>query len=258
MISDKSIISGKAKISKNVIVADFAKIGDNVILKEGVTIGHGAVIERNTTIGEGTKISPYAVIGTAPQDLKFGGEQTYVEIGKNCTIREYVTVNRGTVATGKTVIGDNTLLMAYAHIAHDCRVGSNCVIAAQFAGHVSLEDHVIIGGMSAVHQFVKIGSYSIIGGASRVTQDIPPYTMVAGSPATLYGLNMIGLKRADFSQETINLLKKALKILFRSELRRDKAIEEVLKMNQIPEIRHMVEFVKNSDRGTVSFKRGAA
>lgn len=256
MISAAAIISKSANIGKNVEISDFAKIGENVKILEGAKIGHGAVIDKNTTVGKGTKISPYAVIGTDPQDLKYKGEESFCEIGNNCIIREFVTVNRGTAASGKTVVGDGTLLMAYVHVAHDCRVGKKCILAncAGLAGHVIVEDNAVIGGYTPVHQFVRIGTFSILGGDSRITQDVPPYSMAVGNPAYLYGLNLVGLKRAGFSPGKILLLKKAYRTLFKSSLKKEEAIKSALKLGKIPELKKLINFVKTSGRGIVPSK----
>jgi len=251
MISDKAVIEKSAKIGAGVKIEEFVRIEPNAVIGDDVLIRQGAVIGRNAVIGQGTKIFPYAVIGTEPQDLKYRGEETLCEIGKNCIIREFTTVNRGTIATGKTVVGDNVLLMAYVHIAHDCRVGENSILAncATLAGHVTVENNVIVGGLTPIHQFVKIGSYAMLGGASRISQDVPPYSIVAGNPAYLYGLNLIGLKRAGFTAEKISILKKAFKIIFRSGMNKEEALNEALKLEKIPELEKLIDFVKNSERG---------
>jgi len=256
MISDKAQIASSAEIGKDVEIEALASIGEKARIMDGAVIGQGAVIGRNTTIGAFTKVSPYAVLGTPPQDLKYAGEETFCEIGKNCTIREFVTVNRGTTATGKTVVGDNVLLMAYVHVAHDCRVGngvimSNCV---SLAGHVSIGEKAILGGYAAVHQFTRIGELAMVGGTARINQDVPPYAMTAGSPAFVYGLNRIGLSRAGFSPEELTLLKKAYRIIFRSALLKDEALKEAEKLEQTSALKNLIEFVRNSKRGITPSK----
>jgi len=256
MISDKAEIAKSAVIGKNVEIAPFASVGEKARIRDGVVIGQGAVIGRNTTIGEGTKVSPYAVLGTPPQDLKYAGEETFCEIGKNCTIREFVTVNRGTTATGKTIVGDHALLMAYVHVAHDCRVAdgvimSNCV---GIAGHVSIGESAIMGAYAAVHQFTRIGELAMVGGTARINQDVPPYSMIAGSPAFVYGINRIGLSRAGFSPEELALLKKAYRIIFRSSLLKEDALKEAEKLRQTDAVKKLIEFVKNSKRGITPSK----
>jgi len=256
MISDKAEIAKSADIGKNVEIAPFASVGEKASILDGAVIGQGAVIGRNTTIGEGTKVSPYAVLGTPPQDLKYAGEETFCEIGKNCTIREFVTVNRGTTATGKTIVGDNALLMAYVHVAHDCRVGngvvmSNCV---GIAGHVSIGESAIMGAYAAVHQFTRIGMLAMVGGTARINQDVPPYSMIAGSPAYVYGLNRIGLSRAGFSPEELTLLKKAYRVIFRSSLLKEEALKEAEKLEQTEAVKRLIEFVRSSKRGITPSK----
>ncbi len=256
MISDKAEIAKSAEIGKNVEIAPFASVGEKASIMDGVIIGQGAVIGRNTTIGEGTKVSPYAVLGTPPQDLKYAGEETFCEIGKNCTIREFVTVNRGTTATGKTIVGDNALLMAYVHVAHDCRVAdgvvmSNCV---GIAGHVSIGEKAIMGAYAAVHQFTRIGMLAMVGGTARINQDVPPYSMIAGSPAYVYGLNRIGLTRAGFSPEDLTLLKKAYRVIFRSSLLKEEALKEAEKLEQTESVKMLIEFVRSSKRGITPSK----
>jgi len=256
MISDKAQIASSAEIGKDVEIEALASIGEKARIMDGAVIGQGAVIGRNTTIGAFTKVSPYAVLGTPPQDLKYAGEETFCEIGKNCTIREFVTVNRGTTATGKTVVGDNVLLMAYVHVAHDCRVGngvimSNCV---SLAGHVSIGEKAILGGYAAVHQFTRIGELAMVGGTARINQDVPPYSMTAGSPAFVYGLNRIGLSRAGFSPEELTLLKKAYRIIFRSALLKDEALKEAEKLEQTSALKNLIEFGRNSKRGITPSK----
>ena len=196
-------VSEKAKIGKNVQIEPFAVIYDDVVIGDNCYIGANVVIFPGARIGNNCKIFPGASI---PQDLKFDNEYTTVEIGNNNTIREFVTINRGTAASGKTVVGDNNLIMAYVHIAHDCVVGNNCVLAnnTTLAGHITIEDYVITGGMSAIHQFVHIGQHAILAGGSLVDKDIPPYVKVGKFPASYCGINSVGLHRRGFSQEDIN------------------------------------------------------
>jgi UDP-N-acetylglucosamine acyltransferase len=206
-----------------------------------------------TEIGEGCTIFPFASIGLPPQDLKYKGEETRVLIGKGNIIREYTTIHRASVGGDRTtVIGDNNFLMAYAHVAHDCKVGSNTVMAnaATLAGHVTVEDHAVIGGLVAVHQFTRIGAYAMVGGFSGIGQDIPPYTIASGARAKLFGLNTVGLKRHGFSDSSINALKKAYKILFREKRTLKEAIRKIkAELPDIPEIRHLTEFIEKNTRG---------
>ncbi|MDD3374583.1 MAG: acyl-ACP--UDP-N-acetylglucosamine O-acyltransferase [Candidatus Omnitrophica bacterium] len=255
-IHKTAIIHSKAKIDKTVIVGPYASIGEGVVLSDGVKIGQGCVVQGNTTIGKNCTLFTGAVIGSIPQDRKYKEEEkTYLEIGEDNIFREYVTVNPGTGEGGKTVIGNNNLLMAYSHVAHDCVIGDNCTLAnvGTLAGHVTLEDGAVVGGLTAIHQFVRLGKLSIIGGCSKVVQDIPPFSTCDGHPARVYGLNSIGLKRANFSLEIVRLLKQAFKLLFFSNLIKKHAVEEIKKkVSLTEEIQHLINFVESSKRGLCS------
>ncbi len=251
-IHSSAIVSPKAKIEPSVVVGPYSIIGDNVNIGADTIIGSHCVIEGNTTIGSGCQVFTGAVIGSKPQDLKFKGEDVFLEIGSNNIIREYCTLNPGTGQGGKTVVGDNNLLMAYSHVAHDCRVGSNCVLAnnSTLAGHVTIEDRAVIGGLVAIHQFVRVGMLSIIGGCSKVVQDIPPFSTCDGHPARVYGLNLIGLRRKGVSRESIKQIDQAFKLIFNSGLSVKHAIEKVEKELTITEeISYLVNFIKSSERG---------
>ncbi len=252
-IHKTSIVSSKAEIAENVVIGPYCIIGENVKIGRGTKLISNVHIEGKTEIGENCTIYPYATIGFPPQDLKYKDEETGVKIGNNNIIREYVTIHRASVSgDGWTNIGDNNFIMAYVHIAHDCKIGNSVIMAnlATLAGHVIVEDYVFIGGLVAIHQFTRIGAYAMVGGFSGVGQDIPPYTMASGPRAKLYGLNSVGLKRRGFSEETINILKKAYKILFRDKLSLKEAIEKVKKeLPQIPEIIHLIDFIEANKRG---------
>ncbi len=251
-IHSNAIVSSKAKLAAGVSVGPYSVISDNVSIGADTSIGTHCVIEGNTTIGKGCEIFTGAVIGSRPQDLKFKGEKVFLEIGNNNIIREYCTLNPGTQDGGKTSIGDNNLLMAYSHIAHDCRVGSGCVLAnnSTLAGHVTIEDKAVIGGISAIHQFVRIGMLSIVGGCSKVVQDIPPYSTCDGHPARVYGLNLIGLRRKGISHDSIKQIDRAFKIFFNSGLSVKHALQRVEKeLEKTEEITYLVNFVKSSERG---------
>ena len=244
IIENGAKIGANVKIGENVFISKDAVIGDNC------EIAHGAAIYGKTTIGEGTKIFSYAVVGSIPQDLKYHGEKTELFIGKNNIIREFTLLNPGTEGGGgKTVIGNNNLLMGYVHIAHDCIIGNNCILAnaATLAGHVELGDFVVIGGMTPIHQFVKIGDYAMIAGASAVSQDIPPYCLAQGNRAKLRGLNLTGLRRR-FDSETINALKRAYKELFLSELPLKEVAQELLKSSN-EHVKNLAQFVFKTKRG---------
>lgn len=229
-----------------------AIVHKNAKIAPDVEIGPYAVIEENVEIGKGCKISSHAVIGSPSQDLKYKGERTYVRIGKNTTIREFVTINCATGEGEVTVIGDDCLLMAYAHVAHNCKVGNGVVIAncGTLAGHVEIEDKAIIGGLVAVHQFCRIGTLSLIGGCSKVVQDVPPYMIADGHPAKVYAANSIGLQRNNISEAVRNSLKEAYKILYRSGLSISTAVHKVRgEIPESPELTHLIDFIQNSTRG---------
>ncbi|MBI4690988.1 MAG: acyl-ACP--UDP-N-acetylglucosamine O-acyltransferase [Nitrospirae bacterium] len=252
-IHKTAIIDPKASIDEGVFIGPFCIVGEGVKLKKGVRLSSNVIIEGNTEIGENCQIYPFAGIGLPPQDLKYKGEKTGVRIGSNNIIREYVTIHRGSVGgDGITGIGNNNFLMAYVHIAHDCKIGNNVIMTnlATLAGHVVVEDYAYIGGIVAVHQFTRIGGYSMVGGFSGVGQDIPPYTMASGPRAKLFGLNSIGLKRQGFPDSTINNLKKAYKIIFREKHTLKEALKKVQKeFPDSKEIRHLVEFIEKNKRG---------
>lgn len=253
-ISPSAIISKKAKLADNIEVGHYAIIGDNAVIGKGTKIGTHCVIDGNTKIGKNCEIFTGAVIGSRPQDLKYKGDRSFLEIGNDNIIREYCTFNPGTKGDGKTTVGNSNLFMAYAHVAHDCVVGNNCVIAnnGTLAGHVVIEDKAVIGGLVAIHQFVRVGALSIIGGCSKVVQDIPPYSTCDGHPARVYGLNLIGLRRNEISKESIEELDRAFKILFNAGFTIKHALLKIEKeMPQAKEILYLVNFIKNSQRGIV-------
>jgi UDP-N-acetylglucosamine acyltransferase len=253
MIHPTAIIDSKADIGSNVEVGPYSIIGANVHIGSGTVIGPHVVIQPHVEIGPDCHIFQYASIGAVPQALKFQGEETYVKIGRGTVVREFVTVNRGTGFGGEiTEVGEENFLMAYVHIAHDCKTGRNVILAnnATLAGHIVIEDFVTVGGLVAIHQFVRIGNYAYIGGKSAVVKDIPPYVIAAGDRAKLHGLNSVGLKRHGFSQETLSSLKKAYRIIFRIGLTLNEAIERVkAEVEQVPEINDLIRFIKSSERG---------
>ncbi|MEQ8202995.1 MAG: acyl-ACP--UDP-N-acetylglucosamine O-acyltransferase [Smithellaceae bacterium] len=252
-IHSTAIVAPDAELGEGVEIGPYSIIGKEVKIGRNTIIGPHAVIDDFTQIGENCHIFQFASIGAPPQDLKFAGEKTSVVIGNFNTIREFVTSHRSTTADiGVTVIGDHNLIMAYCHVAHNCKLGNNIVMSngATLGGHTHIEDYAIIGGLTGVHQFSRIGAHCIVGGASGVNKDVPPYTTAAGNHAKLFGLNLIGLKRRGFSEETINALKKAYRILFRSHLLLNAAIEKVeAEVEDFPEVRHFVKFIKESERG---------
>ena len=254
MIHPTAIIDPKAEIGEEVEIGPYSVIERDVFIDEGTKIGPHVVIRHGTHIGKRCQISQFASIGEAPQFSGYKGEKTLLQIGDRNIIREFVTLHRGTVkGGGKTVIGNENFIMAYSHVAHDCQIGNQVVMAngATLAGHILIEDFAIIGGLTAIHQFCRVGAYAIIGGISGVLMDIPPYTKAQGDRAKLFGLNTVGLKRANFSEETLRALKKAYRIIFRSGLTLEKAIKQVGEdeIAQTPEVQHFLQFIQGSKRG---------
>lgn len=254
MIHPTAIVHPTAEIGEEVEIGPYTIIGEGVKIGNFTKIGPHVVIEKWTIIGKNCQIYHHASIGTPPQHVKYKGEKTYVVIGDNCIIREFVTIHRGTsFGGGCTRLGNNNFIMAYAHVAHDCQLGDYVVMAnaAQLAGHVTVGDHAIIGGVAAVHQFVRIGRYAFIGGATAVPKDIPPFVTASGIRAKLYGINVLNLKRNGFPEEVILALKRAYKVLFRSSRPLKECIEEV-KMSPLyeyEEVKQLVEFLEGSKRG---------
>lgn len=252
-IHSTAVISPGAELERDVFVGPYCIVGDGVVLRNGVRLISNVVIDRDTEVGEGTVIHPFACIGVPPQDMKYRDEKTATKIGKRNTIREYTTVHRASVGGGGvTEIGDSTFLMAYVHVAHDCKIGNSVIMAnaATLAGHVTVQDHAVIGGIVAIHQFTRIGSYAMVGGFSGIGQDIPPYMIASGARAKLYGLNQIGLKRHGFSDEVIAVLKKAYKILFREKRTLKEALKKIRsELPPIPEVLHLVTFIEENKRG---------
>ena len=253
-IHPTALVNKKAELSENVIVGPFTIIEDDVIIDEGTEIASNVLIASGARIGKKCKIFNGAVLGTVPQDLKFGDEKTTLEIGDNTIIREFCTLNRGTTDKYKTVVGSNCLIMAYAHVAHDCILGNNVILAnaVNMAGHVVIEEYAIVGGIVPIHQFVRIGCHSFVGGGLRVDKDVPPYLLAAGDPLTFAGLNVVGLTRRGFSKETLFQLKKVYKVLYRSNLNVSQAVARIKEDFELtPEIKKVVEFIKASERGII-------
>lgn len=252
-IHKTAIVSRKAKLAKDVVVGPYAVIGDNVEINRGSSVGAHAVVEGWTTIGEGCEIFTGAVIGSPSQDKKFKkGIKSFLKIGNNNKIREYVTMNPGTDEGSSTIVGNDNLIMAYSHVAHDCVIGNGVVIAnvGTFAGHVTIEDRAVIGGLVAIHQFVRVGTLSIIGGCSKVNQDVPPYSMVDGNPAKLYGINAVGLRRAGLNESTRIEIKRAMRILCQRELSLPHALSEINKNGtSSKEVNRVIGFLNASQRG---------
>lgn len=257
-IHETAVIYPGARLGRDVEVGAYSVIGENVFVGDGTKIGSHSVIEGWTTIGRDCQIHHGACVGGIPQDLKFQGEKTYVYIGDNTIIREFVTVNRATGEGEETRIGSNCLIMATAHIAHNCQIGNYVIIAngGGIAGHVVIEDRAIISGMSGVHQFVKIGRNAMIGGASKVVQDVPPFVIADGRPARVCGLNSVGIARAGLSEESRRNLKKAYRILFRSGMKLSDAIAAMeQELDSSEPVEHLLRFLRNVDRGICRSRR---
>ncbi len=257
-IHPTAVVHKNARIGKNVEIGPYAVIDEHVEIGDGTKIMSHAMITGWTGIGKDCIIYPGAVIGSEPQDLKFRGERSYVFIGDRTTIRECATIHRGCGAESETRIGNDCLLMAYTHVAHNCLVGNNVIMAnsAMIAGHVVVEDRVVIGGITGVHQFVRIGRNAMIGGASKLVQDVVPYTIVDGHPAKVSGLNNVGMSRAGITIESRRKIKQAYKILYRSGLSLTQAIEEIeQEVESSEEIEHMLRFLRNAERGICRSRR---
>jgi len=251
-IHPTALVHPHAQLGEGVEVGPFAIIGPDVVVGDRCRIGPRATLERYVRLAGDVVIGEGSVLGGPPQDFKFKDEETWVEVGEGTVIREYATVNRGTAATGRTVVGARCFLMSYVHVAHDCRIGDRVIIAnaTQIAGHVTIHDYANLSGLAAVHQFVTIGSYAFVSGCTRVNQDVPPYVKASGNPMELYGLNSIGLQRAGFASETIAGLKRAYRLCFNSDLNLTQAIERArLDLPDLPEIERFIGFVESSGRG---------
>ncbi|NOZ83696.1 MAG: acyl-ACP--UDP-N-acetylglucosamine O-acyltransferase [Epsilonproteobacteria bacterium] len=252
-IHPTAIIDKTAKIGKNVEIGPYAVVEADTEIKDGCRVSNFATVAQYTHLGKGCTLFPHAVVGTVPQDLKFHGEKSFLEVGDNTTFREFCMINRGTEnGGGTTKIGSNCLIMAFSHIAHDCIIGNNVILAngATLAGHITIEDYATIGGLTAIHQFVRIGRYAMVGGASGVPQDILPFCLSAEPRATLHGINKIGLTRHNFSRQQIDNITKAYKMLFMENIPVDEAINriEMLFPND-SNISHLIKFIKTTKRG---------
>jgi UDP-N-acetylglucosamine acyltransferase len=255
VIDPHAIVSPRAELAADVAVGPFSIIGPDVRIGAGTVVGPHVVVNGPTTIGADNRIFQFASIGDAPQDKKYRGEPTRLEIGDRNVFRESCTVNRGTTHDkGVTVIGDDNLFMAYSHVAHDCLIGSNTVFAncAALAGHVEIGDWVTLGGLTAVHQFTRIGAYAFLGGGTIVTRDVPPYVMAAGNPAQPHSINSVGLKRRGFTDEQIRSIREAYRIVYRCDLKLNEALERLEpSAREQPELRLFVDFIRSSTRSIV-------
>lgn len=253
MIHPTAIVDSKAEIGTDVHIGPYSIIGEHVFIGSGTKIGPHVTIDPYVTIGKDCQIFQFAAIGAIPQSVKFEGTKTYVKIGRGTIIREFVTIHRGTgFGGGITEVGEENYLMAYTHIAHDCKIGYKVTLSnnATLAGHITIGNYATVGGLVAIHQFVRIGDEAFIGGKSAVVKDVPPYVIAAGDRATLHGLNTIGLKRNGMSEHTLRELKKAYRIVFRIGLTMNEAIERVkAEVEQLPEVISLVQFLQTSQRG---------
>jgi len=251
-IHPTAIIAPTARIGEGVDIGPYAYVGDECVVGDGCMIGMRATLERNVTLASGVKIGIGSVIGGDPQDLKYRGEHTTVEIGENTVVREYATINRGTTHSMRTSVGSGSFLMSYVHLAHDCRVGNGVIIGngTQLAGHVTIDDRAIVSGLVAVHQFARIGRHSFVGGCSRVAKDVPPYLKAVGNPVKLYGLNSVGLQRSGFDDAVVRELKRAYRLVFRSELNVTQAMSRArAELQPLPEVTAFLTFIEESERG---------
>ncbi len=253
MIHPTAVVHPGAVLGDNVSIGPYAVVGKRAVIGDNCEIGPHVTIEGKTTIGNGSRIFQFACIGGPPQDLSYRGEETRVDIGTRVIVREYVTIHRGTMrGKGATVIGDDSYLMAYCHVAHDCTLGSGVIMAnsAHLGGHIEIGTRAILGGVVAVHQFVRVGEFALVGGVSGVAKDVPPYTLASGARIYVYGLNEVGLRRNGFSPGTILDLKRAFKIAFRSGLRIEEAAEKIRsQMGGTPEAVRFADFLVTSRRG---------
>ena len=251
-IHPSAIVDKKSEIAKDAQIGPFVIVGPGCVVGPGSVLEARATLEENVLLGSNVTVGIGSVLGGKPQDLKFRGEVTHVEVGDHTVIREYVTINRGTSQSFKTTVGAHCFLMSYVHLAHDCHVGDNVIMSngTQLAGHVTVEEYVILSGLCAVHQFAKIGRHAFIGGMARVSKDVPPFVKAVGNPIQLYGLNSVGLQRRGFSEEVVAELKKAYRLLFRSELNVSQALEQASReLKPFDEVKALIEFVEASGRG---------
>jgi UDP-N-acetylglucosamine acyltransferase len=251
-IHPTAVIDEQAEIGADVDIGPYAVIGPGVVIGDGTRIGPHVVVERDTSIGRECRVHPGAVLGGDPQDLKYTGESARLIVGDRTVVRECVTLNRGTSARGRTEIGSDCLIMAYAHVAHDCVIGDHFVIAnaVNMGGHCDIGDWVIVGGVTAIHQFVQIGAHAFVGGSSAVRKDVPPYVKAAGDPLRLFGLNTVGLQRRGFTDEERAQLRRAYRLLFQSKRNLREALSETRReLDSAPHIDTLLSFIENSERG---------
>jgi len=260
-IHPAAIVSPRADIADDVEIGPFTAVDDDVVIAEGCRVSSSVRLHSGVRLARGVRVFHGAALGGEPQDLKFAGEKSLLLVGENTVIREFVTLSRGTKATGRTAIGRDCMLMAYSHVAHDCVIGDNVILAnsVNLAGHVEVEDFAIIGGIVPIHQFVRIGRHSMIGGGLRVPKDVPPYILAAGAPLRYFGINAIGLRRRGFSAETRAAIKRAYQILFQSSLNTGQAVERIRsELGAVEEVRIILDFIAKSRRGLLPGNRALA
>jgi UDP-N-acetylglucosamine acyltransferase len=250
-IHPSALVDRSASLGSDVEIGPWVLVGPNVEIGDGCRLAARVTLERNVRLADGVQLGVGAVLGSAPQDVAYRGEETWVEVGRDSVIREYVTINRGTAASRVTRVGERCFLMTYVHLGHDCQVGNDVTIAnaTELSGHVTIQEHANLSGLIAVHQFVTIGAYAFVGGASRVNQDVPPFVKAVGNPMKLYGLNTVGLRRVGFSAETIQSLKHAYRMVFNSDLPLSRAIERVRGTVPSAEVERLLDFLELSARG---------
>ncbi len=253
-IDPRAVVSPKSELGKNVVVGPFTVIHDDVVIGDGTTIGSGAVIHDGARIGKQCSIFNGASISGPPQDLKYQGEKTYLEIGDQTVMREFVTLNRATAESGVTRIGSNCLFMAYTHVAHDCQLGDHVILAncVALGGHVMLGNWVIIGGLTPVHQFVRVGDHAMIGGGFRVSKDVPPFILAGQDPLSFERLNLVGLKRRGFDEKSVTLIDHSYRLLYKSNLNVSQAVERIkTDVEMIPPVQQIIDFIAGSKRGII-------
>lgn len=251
-IHPSAVVDGGAQLGEDVEVGAFAIVGPACTVGDGCFIAPRATLERNVRLGRDVKVGSGTILGGDPQDLKYRGEETWVEIGDRTIIREYSTIHRGTAESHLTSVGAGSFVMSYVHLGHDCRVGDGVIISnsVQLAGHVHIDDGAIISGLTAVHQFTRVGRQAFVGGCSRVVKDVPPFLKAVGNPVRLYGLNSVGLQRSGMSAETMSALKGAYRLLFRSDLNISQGLERArAEVADLPEVRQFLGFIEDSQRG---------
>lgn len=251
-IHPTALVDPGAELGTDVQVGAFAIVGPGCVVGDGCFVAPRATLERNVHLAPRVRVGSGSILGGDPQDLKYRGEETFVEIGEGTVIREYATINRATAESVRTTVGRGSFVMSYVHLAHDCHVGDGVILGngVQLAGHVTIEDRAIVSGLSAAHQFVRIGRHAFVGGCSRIAKDVPPFLKAVGNPVRLYGLNSVGLQRSGFDADLMRELKRAYRLLFRSDLNVSQALARARgEVQDLPEVQHFLQFIEDSQRG---------